>query len=244
MTQITKLISLFILVALTSFAQLNSFTSTTLSTAATIADRVFVVASATNITAGTVSTPQSYLYIIDPGTNRGELVRVTAVNGTRISVLRNQGGTIASGHVSGAIVLVGQGNWFESYDPNGSCTLSTVKINPWVNVTNGRMWLCSSVSNTWVPGWQNDLQPSTTATVASAAGLITPSGPLFTISGTAAITGFTKPTGFSHGQFCAIPSGIFTTTTANNIALASTAVVNRLLCWTYNPSTDKFVPSY
>lgn len=241
-----NLLTLFVLLASISFAQLNSFTQTSLSTAVTASDRFINVSSATGITAGSPGVKQTYLYVLDPGSQRGELMRVTSVSGTRIGVLRNSGGTIASGHISGtsgAIVLVGTADLFESFDPAGTCTVANAKVLPWINITNGRQWLCG-LAGTWVPGWQNDLQPSPTATVASAASLITPSGPLFTISGTAAITGFNRPVGFANGTICAIPSGIFTTTAANNIALASTAVVNRQLCWVYNSSTDKFIPSY
>jgi hypothetical protein len=41
-----------------------------------------------------------------------------------------------------------------------------------------------------------------------------------------------------------IPTGIFTTTTAGNIALASTAVVNKALYMIYDPTTAKWYPSY
>jgi hypothetical protein len=80
--------------------------------------------------------------------------------------------------------------------------------------------------------------------VASAAGLVTPSGPLFHITGTAAITGFNIPVGFTGGSFTVIPDGAFTTTTANNIAIASTAVVSKPLTFTFDAGTAKFYPSY
>jgi hypothetical protein len=44
--------------------------------------------------------------------------------------------------------------------------------------------------------------------------------------------------------FCIIPDGTFTTTATNNIALASTAVVNKLLCYTFDSTNKKYVPSY
>jgi hypothetical protein len=236
--------SLFLLASL-AFGQLNTFTSTTLASAVSAGATTIRVASATNIVAASIAnqTNGSFLYVADPGTGQGELMKVTGVNGTIISVQRGVSG-IAGGHVSGAIVLVGRADWYSLYDPAGACTVANTVVQPWINTANGRHWLCSSVTGSWVPGFTNGLPPAPTATVASAAGLITPSGPLFTISGTAAITGFNKPTGFVSGGFCAIPSGTFTTTTANNIALGSTAVVNRQLCWVYNPATDKFVPTY
>jgi hypothetical protein len=41
-----------------------------------------------------------------------------------------------------------------------------------------------------------------------------------------------------------IPTGAFTTTVAGNIALISTAVVNRALTMTYDATTVKWYPSY
>jgi hypothetical protein len=180
---------------------------------------------------------------------------------TVYSILRGQMGTKAASHASGQMVLI-QTNarfggfslpigGFQSIDPplNGTCPSGGL----WINVTTAAQWLCSSVTGTWVPGWHNPLASSidrkVTAAVASAAGLVTPSGPLFHITGALAITGFNIPVGFNAtavggGGFCAIPDGTFTTTTANNIALASTAVVNKTLCWTWDATNQKFTPSY
>jgi hypothetical protein len=195
----------------------------------------FTVASATNITAN----PPTMLYV------DREAMLVLAISGTTVTVTRGANTTKAVGHASGAMVLAGSPDWFSDTDPTGSCTTATTKTAPHLNVITGNQWLCSTITGTWIPGFQNVSAPAQVNTaVASAAGEITPSGPLFHITGTAAITGFNIPVGFSHGSFCAIPDGIFTTTTANNIALASTAVVNKLLCWTWDDTNSKFVPTY
>jgi hypothetical protein len=171
---------------------------------------------------------------------------VTGVSGTTISVIRGAAGTAAVNHISGAIVIIGPRQAFIAYDPDGACTAANTAYTPTINIKNGYQWLCSTVSGVlkWVPGFNNPNPPEPSAAVASAAGLITPSGPLFHITGTAAITGFNLPVGFQKGVICAIPDGIFTTTNANNIALASTAVVSKTLCWTYDKGTAKFYPSY
>lgn len=232
-----------------AFGQTNTLTQTSLSSAALASDKVVYVASATNITApslqGSVSgAAGSQLYVVAPGNQRGELMIVTAVNGTAISVRRNSGG-IASAFPSGSMVLVGPGNQLYSYDPTGGCTAANTFVTPWVNTVSGNQWLCSTVTNSWVPGWNNDAALDVpTAAVASAAGLITPSGPLFHVTGTAAITGFNIPLGFAFGSFTVIPDGAFTTTNANNIAIASTAVVSRPITFQYDPNTAKFYPSY
>jgi hypothetical protein len=74
-------------------------------------------------------------------------------------------------------------------------------------------------------------------------GVLTPTGTVFTVSGTAAITGITLPNGATPGfRLTIVPSGIFTWTTATNIAIAGTAVVNKALDFVWNGT--KWVPSY
>jgi len=79
------------------------------------------------------------------------------------------------------------------------------------------------------------------AAVASAT-TITPTGMIFHVTGTTAIATINLPfTGFT-GTITIIPDGAFTTTTAGNIALASTAVVSKALTMTYDGT--KWYPSY
>jgi hypothetical protein len=215
-----------------------------------------VVASATGITAGT-----SVLFVED-GTGgssigSGELLAVTSVSGTTIGVQRGSGGSIANPHISGALVIVGPPNAFVAIEPSGACTASKTLYTPMVNYKTGNQWLCSTVTNSWVPGFFNTSAASgVTAAVASVAGATNPSGPLFHITGTNAITAFGSSTtvGVAGGggsktdvagaSFCIIPDAIFTTTATNNIALASTAVVNKLLCYVFDQTNKKYVPSY
>src|SRR4029077_13894059 len=118
-----------------------------------------------------------------------------------VVVVRGYMGTQAAPHPSGDMVLVapsynttlGTGanpvpNGLFQQDPplNGACTAANTTTSPWVNVTNGSQWLCSSVTGTFVPGFINPLNPESseqTATVAAATGAVLPSGPLFIISG-------------------------------------------------------------
>lgn len=219
------------------FAQAQSFlTQTSLSNAINDNVQTFPLASYTNITGGTSPT----LILVDK-----EAMLVLSVTTSNVTVARGQSGTRAVGHISGAMVLAGPPNYFFGSELTGSCTSSALLVLPAINLLTGAQYLCSTVLGQWVAGWQNDLlEPNVTAAVASAAGLITPSGPLFHVTGTAAITGFNIPLGFAYGSFTIIPDGIFTTTTANNIALASTAVVSKPLTFTYDSKLAKFFPSY
>jgi len=134
---------------------------------------------------------------------------------------------------------------FYEFNPNGSPAADPNFTTPWVNVVTGEQWLYSALTKQWVAGWNN---PSSikgpTAAVASAAGAILPSGPLFHVTGTAAVTGFTIPVGFSGGSFRVVPDGAFTWTTAGNIGLAGTGVVGRVVEFIWDSNAGKFYPSY
>ena len=232
-------LALAVALCASAFGQ-TALTQTTLNGALSKTGSTAVLSSVSGVSVG------SFLYIVDYGNIRGELVRVSAVNTSTNRVTLNRGSQFETGHVSGARVIIAPtGNAFYTYNPQGACTATATVYTPWINTETGEQWLCSTITNSWVPGFGALVGTrGVTATVASAAGLITPSGPLFIVSGTAAITGFTQPIGYAGAPFCIIPTGAFTTTTANNIAIASTGVVGRQLCYTYNVNTDKFYPSY
>lgn len=82
-------------------------------------------------------------------------------------------------------------------------------------------------------------------TIASAT-TIAPTTPISFVSGTTPIVTITPPNPISlnGGKIKIVPTGLWTTTTGGNIALATTAVVNRLLMLVYDPITTKWYPSY
>ncbi len=223
------------------------------------------LASVTGIIAPILpGTPASVIYV------DREAMGVWSVNPTSgcLVVQRGYLSTQESPHVSGAMVLVapaynvtlGQGGnptpsgLFSNDAPmGGTCSPTGVVTVPWVNVSTGAQWLCSSITNTWVAGWNNPYATEwsgVTANVASAAGAILPSGPTFTITGTAAVTGFTIPVGFNAtaaGGGCLNVIGgagnTATWTAAGNIALAGTFTPLKLFSFCWNAQTLKFVPS-
>jgi hypothetical protein len=184
------------------------------------------------------------------------------------SVFRGYMGTQAAPHPSGDMVLYGAnyavtlaqgGNPVPSglfqQDPpaNGTCTPGGTPATPWVNVLTGSQWLCSSITNTWVPGYQNPWITDgawQTATVAAAAGVILPSGPLFVVSGAGAITGFTIPVGCNATAVggcsftvIAAAGSTWTWTAAGNIMTAGTGTAGHLFTFVWSASLQKFVPS-
>ena len=236
-------------------------------TSPTISQLVFL-ASTTGISAPILpGTPVSIIYM------DREAMGVMTVNTTlnAVGVIRGYMGTQASPHVNGQMVLVSNvyqtnlgtgGNpipsgLYQNDPPQGGTCNAGVPTLPWINVLTGAQWLCSTVSGTWVPGWNNPLSassPGTTTTVASAAGLITPSGPLFRITGSAAVTGFNTATGAMTGfNSTAQGYGCFTIradtgstatwTAANNIAVAGTFTANKDFTFCWDAGTSKFVPN-
>lgn len=275
-----KLFALFAVLAalaITTPAQQNFLTQTTLSAAVAgqylgpgptgnvPAPTLIQVASATGIVGLnpnlgiTASQPnQTYLYV------GREQMRVTAVNGTALTVVRGVNGTVAVPHPSGDMVLFGPARFFYVNDPGAipgtgggisgvACTAANVIVSPWLNIRTGGQWLCSSVTGTWVPGWNNMGQDNlmATVTVASVAGTTVPSGPLFSVTGTNAIVNWGIPLGFNGtasggGCFVTIPSsGVWTWTAAGNIAVAGTvtAANNVPITWCWNAATSKWIPS-
>ena len=230
-----KLSFLFIICVAVAFGQ-ASLTKTTLSSAiSTGTNQTIFVASATGITA----SPVTMLYV------DREAMLVLSISGTTVKVARGQSGTASVPHVTGSMVLAGTPDQFYTRDPSGACTATATAVTPWVNISTGNQWLCSTITTSWVPGFGNRIAvPQATTAVASVAGATALSGPLFHITGTNQITSWTLPVGQLNSPFCIIPDAAFTTTASNNIAKATTGVLNQTLCYTWDATNSKFVPSY
>lgn len=233
-----------LLAALTAFAQYNTLTQTTLSANMTSTATTLTVAAAGTIAAPSFSagTVGSRLYVVDFGQTLGEIMDVSAITGTTVTV-RRTGGSAAVAHASGAMVLYANPKLFYSYDPTGACTTATTLVTPWLNVKTGNQWLCSTISGTWVPGFGNkSATPQVTTAVASVAGATLPSGPFFHVTGTNAITSWTMPVGAANGAgFCIQPDAAYTTAST---LTASTGVAGQVQCWHYDRTTSDWYPSY
>lgn len=90
------------------------------------------------------------------------------------------------------------------------------------------------------------LATSAAAPTIASATTIAPIKPITFISGTTAVVTITAPSPISlgGGSIVLIPTGVFTWTTAGNIALAGTAVVSKALTLVYDVTTAKWYPSY
>lgn len=147
--------------------------------------------------------------------------------------------TVTNGSiVTPAATYIGRNE--QVYSENvGTCTAANELALPRIYLYSGDVFDC--LGGQWIqvnkPGFQR-----LGSVVASVAGVITPTGNVFHVSGALAITGITVPNGWQPGMsISVIPDGTFTWTTATNIALAGTAVVNKLIIFVWSGS--KWVPS-
>lgn len=224
-------------------AQQNTMGATTLGAALTDNATLVQVAATTGMAVNANAGYNTNIYV------DRELMTVIGINGLVLTVARGQAGTGAAAHLSGAVVYEGRPNWFYPRDPKGgTCVLANVIVTPWINVNTGNQWLCSTITLRWIPGFGNPgnsaIPVGTNTAVASVAGLTTITGPLFHVTGTNAITGWTIPVGGVGAGFCIIPDAAYTTTATNNIAIATTGVLNKVQCWTWDDKNSKYVASY
>ena len=252
-----KILILSALFAASAFGQ--TALTATITSAAMTSTQSFVQLSAT-----TGIADKSQLYIQDIGGSVGELVTVRgSCSSTQCTVVRQ--GQKVRAHASGSMVLISPvfsnnipfGQWVQSFDPTGACTTANTLFAPWVNSFTGSQFLCSAKTLTWIPSWGlatfASAQVNDASATASVAGTTAISGPLTHISGTNAITAFGMSAGWNGQGFCVIPDAAFTTTTGGTtvastrviaIAIASTAVANKTICFTYDASNAKFTGSY
>lgn len=255
-----------ILTASFSFAQTQTLSSTTLGAAiGTLTNGVpqttiTLASTSTMLNAGPQAQVNTVLYVDK------ELMFVsTVVDSTHVIVKRAQGtgeGAILTTHLNGAAVLfaitnaAGTNNvtaapaFFSNKQPTaqlfGSCVSTSLLVQPLVYPFSGDIFSCLGVtgSQQWVqvdrPG-----RPTVAATAAAPTGLLTITATNMVLSGTNAITGVNVPAGWASGMsFTIMPTGIFTWTTATNLAVAGTAVVGKALTFTWNATTSKWYPSY
>ena len=114
--------------------------ATTLSAAIDGTQTTFAVASATGVTAGNN-------LIVDQ-----EVMAITAVTGTTVTVRRGQMGTAAQSHANAERVYSGASNHFQVRDPSvgAACTRGTgdAAYQPYFNVRSGVNWVCLA-SGVW-----------------------------------------------------------------------------------------------
>ena len=171
--------------------------------------------------------------------------RNTVVGYGAASAMTSATDNICIGYTSGNAITTGGGNVIIGSYTGAAAPISLTGTN-YVVLSDG-----AGTIRTYYDASGNKVNYGVQATSAAAptiasATTIAPTKAITFISGVTPIVTITAPSPISlgGGQITLIPTGIFTTTTAGNIALASTAVVSKALIMTYDVTTAKWYPSY
>ena len=215
--------------------------------------------------AATATSAQSGFYMAGVGAANGSAYTTTSVYGLQLAAYvlgTNQTVTNFYGVNIGAQSTAtniysffsgAQTNGTNNYAFYGNVASSTGRWNFYANGTaanyfNGNVLIGTTTqpataSNIVIAGLK---ATSAAAPTIASTTTIAPTKQITFISGTTAIATITAPDPISTGggQITLIPTGLFTTTTAGNIALASAAVVSKALIMTYDVTTAKWYPSY
>ena len=241
MKKILFLLTSFFALAVPSFAQ-TALTVTTLAATLTSPSQTNLqVTSATGIVAPSfVGNPtqtggNASMLIVD-----NEAMFVRAVQGTLITVQRGANGTAATGHTTGAAVVVASPSQLLSSDPAGYCvaantTSPTAVINTAFN-SGAHYWNC--IGTTW-----QSVFTSGAITPAATAAAIGTTGQTFTVKGLAqgepiSLVSFPTQTSLCPATGAAV-------TAANTVTLyftTLTAAACTPAAGTYNFSAPRFTP--
>ena len=149
------------------------------------------------------------------------------------------------GDSSGSAVTTGSNNVILGSYTGSSSPISAIGSN-YVVLSDGAGNIRTYYDSSGNQVTYGVLATSVAAPTIASATTIAPTKAITFISGITPIVTITPPSPISlgGGQITLIPTGIFTTTTAGNIALASTSVVSKALIMTYDATTAKWYPSY
>lgn len=153
------IVAFFVALLLPALANAQvSLIPTTLSAAVTSGSNQISVAAATGLNSNSYAitsniNQQTNLYI------DGELLTVTAVSGTYLTVTRGAGGSRAMAHASGALVFAGPNTFFSNSRPGlsvgGACTRANLPAAPRPDVATQAIFDC--IGGVWVNGINNPL---------------------------------------------------------------------------------------
>jgi len=191
----------------------------------------------TSLPVATAAAVGDVLPIVQGGTTKQVTNALLFTNATLVAPAL---GTVASGNISactstGMVLTAPVLGTVASGNISACTSTGMVLTTPAIGAATGTSLVLSSFNAT------NAAAP----TIASAT-TIAPTKQITFISGTTAVVTITAaaPISASGGAITLIPTGIFTWTTAGNIALAGTAVVSKALTMTYDATTTKWYPSY
>lgn len=127
---------------------------------------------------------------------------------------------------------IGWGGQFGSFATDDYHVFSGNNIGAWTMVYPATMQKMRA----------DDIVQRPVTTAVASTGTVTPTGPVFHVTGTALISAIATLPYFPYSQFTMIPDGAFTWVASPYIATSGTAVVGRPIVWTLDGT--KWYPSY
>jgi len=201
----------------------------------------------TNIFCSFTTSANSYAQNILENTNTGSAASVDyIVSSSSGGAATNYGDFGINGSGFSGAGAFNQPNYTYLTATTGDLAIGTTTTNSIHFVVNNGTTDAMTISSTGQLSVQGLIASSNAAPTIASATTIAPNTKIVFISGTTPIATITAPAPISTGggEIKLIPTGIFTTTTAGNIALASTAIVGKVLIMTYDATTTKWYPSY
>lgn len=217
MSKFTRAIALLAFVfVLVAVAPAQTFT--TLSQATTASANVVYVASATGITAPGTG-PLSNSGIGQPSTASGQ------------TVLFIDGEVMDVTSVSGTTIGVRRGT-------NGTAAKA--------HVSAAKVGILAVASYRQIAAARANFVNQGIGAALASATTIAPTNYITHVTGTTNVVNITVPSAFAlmGGELVLIPDGLWSTTNAGNIAIATTGVVSKALTMRYDPIAAKWYPSY
>lgn len=174
---------------------------------------------------------------------------------TASSLMRRANGTNAAKSALLAAQVIGlwgaRGYGATGYSSGSRVVMRFAAAENWTDSAQGTFieMAVTPIGSTTLTGvsriGDNGIRSTNVGANVASAGTITPTGPVFHVTGVAAIATINVPSNaLASPMITIIPDGIFTWTTAGNIALAGTAVVNKAVSFYYDSGTSKWYPSY
>jgi hypothetical protein len=220
----------------------------------------------------TTVTPAGQNITVDLNTTTAMTKVADQANGAKVCIDSSGSGTVYACTTnpllaSGTSFVRGTLIWFSpgttnsgscTVDPDGAGAIGAVAIkqadgssDPLAGMLGANQWYPLLYDGTvlrMAPGSPGALQAAKVGAALSSAATIAPTAPIHHVTGTTQITTITAPTVLAQagmgGCLVLIPDAAWTTATSGNIALASTAVVNKQLTMCWDNSTSKWYPSY
>lgn len=167
--------------------------------------------------------------------------QVYSYTANKAAIYFDSAGKVSIGNVAPSSLLT-------IYDSTASTGITTELIQAGAGQGTTRLSTWADSSGNALLGINGNGQEVVKVSSLASAATIAPTAPVTHVTGTTTVSTITAPSGFAvsglGGCLRLVPDGLWATNTAGNIAIASTAVVSKMLIMCYDNATSKWYPSY